>query len=375
MSINNLNSAFLAITCCYLQDHDVKALGITSKKIYDIAQKELIDRDNKLEQLLASYTIAHKFNIQTLKDVDLFCLGEIHYNQQLRSDQFALIDFLASRGPVIFILEGWLSMNAISVEDLEIDLAQTNPFNPRFRDSIYGIGWDDREDLIKLETAINQKYEEKQKQHEEQQEQLNEQRILLVNQTIELIPSWFSLIETICKIQLDAFQHLSPYEVFFLTFKRMISIVSNFNDEKINPSPEKLEEIRNLYTRIKLIHSILKSGKKTLELDRIRERCDAVTQTFPIRTMAMVNTLKKIDNFLLVQGLQHAKMVLIAGSTHLERASPQAEYDLTNLYEQLNNHKAAILLPSEILDARVKKVKAKIKELEAKREFLDKHTI
>ncbi len=108
-----------------------------------------------------------------------------------------------------------------------------------------------------------------------------------------------------------------------------------------NLSIESLKEIlSNLdkYNMIDLEHLKLTNRKA-------QDRLAAIDKTFPIRTTSMANTLSKIDDYILSLGLQQSMTVLVAGNDHLINNITSSDYNLTPLYEELNKHKAAILVP------------------------------
>jgi hypothetical protein len=334
-----------------LQDRDTLALGTTSKKMQLVAKNELADRDKKLEELFSRYTITRKFNIQGLKEANLFCMAEIHRNPQCASDQLTLIAFLASRGPVLVITEGWPSMKSGDTNIFLNLLAQNqikSSLDPVFMDNIFVIGWDNQDDFKRLQVEIYRKYEQL-------DIRLEVDRNNVVRRAHEVLPK--KMLPS--NEQLDELKklNLSRSDMFSLYMSKIMGYGLN---NILQQSPEKLSQRQiDLVTQYVKVETI----SITYKTQRGRQVNAAIIQTFPIRTKSMISTLQKLKRYLLDEGIRNAKCVLCAGLSHLDsETSPdlldpemvvteRKARDLTSLYEELNNHRAAILLPSEILSA------------------------
>jgi hypothetical protein len=346
MSINYLDSDRVMGVCYYLEDRDVKAVGSTSQRMQLIAKNELEVRDTKLEQLLSSYTISRQFNVQTLREADLFLMGEIHDNLQCTSDQSAFINFLARRGPVLLILEGYSSMEVLNDGDKSW-MFEVESLNPTFRDNIYAIGWDNQKKVNKIMAAIKKRYNEL-------DEELDMDRSYVIKKAAELLPK--EMLPSVEELSELSTQVSSNQEFFSAFMNKIVTIDSTYKQRLFPSTLTNLARVTEWYEEVLKSHYIL-------QIQKMEQEQSATEQTFPIRTTAMNNTLMKIASFLLNLGLKHAKIVLIAGYSHLEvEDASKVAFDLTSFYKQLNNHKAAILLPLEIKSAadavREEKIKA-----------------
>jgi hypothetical protein len=348
MSINYLDSDRVMGVCYYLEDRDVKAVGSTSQRMQRIAKNELEVRDTKLEQLLSSYTISRQFNVQTLREADLFLMAEIHDNLQCTSDQSALINFLARRGPVLVVFEEWPSMEVLNEEDKNL-VIEVKSLNPSLRNNIYAIGWNDMEQLEKMEAAIDQRYNELDKE-------LDMDRSYVMKKAAELLPK--EMLPSVKELS-ELSTQVSSNQEFFSAFMNKIVIRDSTYKQRLVPSTlRNLVQITEWYEEVMKVYNNIQMQKTELEYS-VQE------QTFPIRTTAMNNTLMKIALFLSNLGLKHTKIVLIAGYSHLEvEDANKVAFDLTSLYKQLNNHKAAILLPVEINSAVTAAYEEKMKAIQ-----------
>jgi hypothetical protein len=358
-TINSLDHKLVINICHSLQDRDAKALGITSKKMLGIIKRELENRDKQQEQLLSFYTITRKFNIQTLKETDLFLLGELHHHPQCLSSQIAFIAFLASRGPVILIQEGWPSMSVLKETDSWlVDIKSTA--SPIFKENVYAIGWDDQKELQELETAIDLEYKELNRQ-------LDMYRDYVLQKTYECFS--YEVLPQERRLSREeisnSFPNLAPWECFSTLMETIISI-GHANIDRFPP------ETYNNFLHIEQVFQNLENSFYNIKERRQILITDAVKKTFPIRTKSMCNTLGKIDRLRSSDpNMRNAKAVLIGGIRHLELGeadiNQEPEWDLTPLYEQLSHARAAILMPLTAMAAH----KARIAQLTAEIEKED----
>ncbi|HEY4831315.1 MAG TPA: hypothetical protein VIH61_01975, partial [Waddliaceae bacterium] len=74
---------------------------------------------------------------------------------------------------------------------------------------------------------------------------------------------------------------------------------------------------------------------------------DVLKETFPVRTQAMVQTLRMINN-LRHQSQINGPIFLMGGEQHLKTATQHIgvdEFCLDSLYKELQSHNAIILIP------------------------------
>jgi hypothetical protein len=364
VSINVLGSEQLKVIFSPLQDREMQLLGSTSKKLQDFAKEALEERDKRVDQLLPSYTITRRFNVRTLREADLFLLGELHDRPQCLSDQVAFINFLASRGPVILICEGYSSMSVISKSEEESWLIQIkSSVDPTFRDNIYAIGWDRLEELKKIITIIDQEYEE-------QNEQLDVYRDYILNE-LESLPKDLLLSSEELDQLID--RGLSYRELWHVVMETLRTNCAAKMEKQLFTGTviDSVDTVEAMGQFIGLSMDVEQSFAN-INAQKATHRSAAVKQTFPLRTEGMITTLKKIDSLLSVLGIRHAKAVLIAGCAHLAMETDvpkEDEWDLTTLYGELNHHRAAILLPIEIWSTLIKTKKKMQKTIQKLRKI------
>ena len=282
MNIIKLPYHLLVKISCNLIDRDLKALGVTSKKMQKLAIKQLEARDKELEELLSTHIASRCFNISSLKAADLFLIGDNHEDPKCQDAQVELIKFLRSRGSVIVLAESTPSMKVI-LDDSDLQV----------------VGWDDDKAIEKLESVRKRLYRQKEKA-----------------------------------------QYI------------------------INPEFDKTQE----QIQKKISEYITKLNQREEEWRTV------LASTFPNRTAAMIQTLKKIGGFTSQLGWSHPKIVLISGMAHLEWFNNRMGSRLLNencslmgLYEQLQHHRASILLPTWSLSLdfieRIKKIKDPVHDL------------
>ena len=331
-----LNHDVYKTVCSYLQDRETLALGTTCKKMQLVAKKELEERDQQLEQLLSSYALTRKFNIQTLKEAHLLAIGETHDDPQCRLDQSNLINLLTRRGFVLLVMEGWPSMLAFNDEDKEYLIKKTS-WNLASKNNVYAIGWDDCTKIDALNEAINRKFEKEHTQHKQERE-------FIFQTAKKLLPK--EMLPTEEEISELNRQNISCDHQLFTRIMQTIHI-------KIAPQLMELPlEVFENYALLKDLHDELDQSYYSIKTSEQHDRDAAIIETFPIRTLSMNNTLGRINDFLLGLGLPHAKVILIAGTSHLESINEECEkagIDLTSFYEALSHHKAAVLIPRKDL--------------------------
>ena len=359
MSINALNPGQLTNICWHLQDRDAKALGITSHKMKEVVQGELKRRDDRLEELLSSYKVIKKFNVQSLKELKLFCLGEIHYQPQLHAEQLELIQFLASRGPCVVLHEGEEAMKVLKEEDIdqwiEIRSWQLLP-----RDNVYFVGWDDYTELNKLEEENYQQFYDKIEQIDLQYRSVvAEKTTEILKKTATLFPEAKLRPEHIEKYSLRACKKAASVTdvtgVFVFAKEKIKEMVYDHGYQLPITAIKDLVNVINASAEtVKQARLIVPVYVDQAQREKIINQILAGRNTFPIRTKSMGDTVKNIDLILAQLGLRWATFVLIAGRKHLKMNekgidSPGSLHDLTYFYEQLKHHKAAILFSDQML--------------------------
>ena len=349
MSTRAVSSTFKI--CPDLQDRDFHALGCTSKKMYDIAKREIEERDIEQARLLSLYTVTRKFNIFSLKEIDLFCLGERHNYVDCMEAEIAFVAFLVLRGPVILISEGWPSMKVLEGKNWWVLAEIQASINPAFAGSLYSVGWDDQEKLRQLQEDIKKEYITK-------RSALNNDRQKLLDRAIKILPS--ELIPS----QEETSMLKPTCSKFYRVFMEKIEtkgIACN--------SIEVLEKVAIISEE----HTKMEKIYHTLRNERSRKKNAALEETFPIRTKSNVNTLQQLKKLKSDLGIPNAKAVSISGIAHLETDSEEQgkpEFDLKTFYQELSNHRAAIFIPLEVEASAKALLEARRQLSEAKSEAL-----
>lgn len=386
MSVYFSNSNITKNVSPYLLDCDVQLLGATSKKMYQIAQKEIQERDQKLEQLLSSYTLLRQFNIQNLKEANLFNIGEVHSNSECNKNQASFIVYLMSRGPVILILEPYKPLIPISAEDAAYDplLIQIHSLiHPSNQCNLYSIGWDDREELSKIETEIEREYQEKNAQLEPEWKNIySTAQEILPGYLLPFKEEWSELIQFAMSNCIGNRKKDLHYELFTLLVKGINANVNHFislimkkqdSDDIMQCPIEDIELIAVLQERLTIVEALyFEVADKFLDLEaeRDKKKDAAVKTTFPIRTKGMVDTLQGLNDLRRNLGMPKAKAVLIAGDRHLNpnhNINNDLDWELDSFYDELTNHQACVLSLMSVLDASEAKKQQLVAEYEARR--------
>ncbi len=154
-NITSLNFICFQKIASYLEDRDVQVLEGLSEKLNNFIKNELKLRDEELERILtSSFKPFRMFNIEVLKEADVYLVAEQHGKGQF--EQADLMKHLAARGPLWVLLEGMLPSELC-------DNAQKDRFmemfglNPTLKDNINVTGWDttDNVETLKRIEAID----------------------------------------------------------------------------------------------------------------------------------------------------------------------------------------------------------------------------
>ena len=330
MSIQALDSIQISTVfdLVWLQDRDMLAFGITSKKMNSVAKEHLQKRDEMQAQLLSVYKMTRSYNVQCPKKVNLFCLGERHDDKPCLAAQAAFINFMASRGPILLLLEGWPSMKPIAINGwiwwITIDSAYAN--------NCYAVGWDEREEQKRLDAEIEQEYRA-------QQVHLNKDRLVVFNEA-DKMPKVMEdevveLLKEVYHFRMEDFF----FEIMNTRFDRWENLAQRtncFNSE---------DRIRLAYIDRQILN--VQEADHKIKCEKIDKQLAATTKGFPGRTKGMIRTLQQLQQLRSNFGIPHAKAILRAGNAHLECTiadQDKPEHDLTTFYEELKNHRAVVYI-------------------------------
>ncbi len=353
MNIISFPNSVLERICIQLQDRDIKALGMTSKKMLKVAIKCLDDRDKELEKLLRLFTQSRHFNINSAKDADVFAIGEVHENDQCLLNQRALMEFLLLRGPVIVLKECLPSMELV----LESKAGECAP-NP----NLHSVGWDDMQ-VVELMKANYRQIENKIYQIKIMKHFSFKQLVEFDNFVLEKEKELLIKKQDLIKVCLNK-KPVHKYSEYYMQLKMELEL-TEIRIENVGIVMECSKLIKNSFDEeLWLYYDELECNQyhNLIEiLQRLKAQEVIISYTFPSRTRAMCNTLQKMRGLALQLGLCHPKIFLIAGWAHLEIVKSNAlddRYNLIRFYEELNNHKAVVLLPSEHLsDDHIRRIK------------------
>lgn len=293
--------------------------------------------NNELMSFLNKYDCS-LFNVSTADEADIFLLGEDHNSISCKTLNGSLVSGLAKSYTVTLFLEGEPSMLALDVSKF-VSIIKNMPLDspsPLFENTIMKgksiiqsipllppetllcakqvFGWDmkDMDKLNGRDPKLQEKLLQLKALQEEQIRNYTEQMGLLLNEF------QFDLTE-------QGGTENPPYP---LANKAMNAFSRLFYErEQVESELEKTKQIL---------------AEKVLTLDLIQS-------TFQKRTQAMISTLQKIS-ILLEHKVFIGKMVFISGVMHLKTAktnSERPEYNLDSFFNEIKNHKAAILIPKE----------------------------
>ncbi|MBA2726718.1 MAG: hypothetical protein H0U49_00895 [Parachlamydiaceae bacterium] len=334
----------------FLYDSEVQKVGTTSKNMCAISRKELQERDHKLEHLLSSYNVTRQFNVQKLKEANLFLIPERHSSMQCHLEQVALTAFLLSRAPLIVILELVPSMEKALDKSLLLNDIQSLSKNSS-KGNVYGIGWDNLKEANRLDTKIVQEFDEQNKIVTEKWLEV----LLAANE--KLPENFFPSKEELPKLQDLAIAKFSPLqppariysEYFSLFMKKTIANGEKFLSQEMEKQKhtsikENLDLVCNLYNKVQ-------STYIDIQIKKANQFNAMARKTFPIRTQSMVETLQALKEFKAEHKIPNAIAILIAGAQHLHGNGEELidpNYDLSPLHRELVHHKAVILLPKSL---------------------------
>ncbi|MGD0664946.1 MAG: hypothetical protein ABSA17_04370 [Rhabdochlamydiaceae bacterium] len=246
------------------------------------------------------------------EEVDLFLLGEKHYNATCNKINGAFIRAVGGDRPISY-MEGVPSMLPVPEQEQcreELGLSSTAKF----------FGWDaseDVQDMLRAEEGSTI-------------ENLAKTRKEIKDVSQQLAKTRGEIQETLQ--QIDRFYSKKSTE-------NVLQVVDALKQQK--------QALDNLCHVLTGKHDRLTRKKQSLMRlikKEIIHISNPMRSTFPIRTQAMIATLQQLRK-------KDSTACFIAGHAHL-RSSPLPlltgpEFDLKSLYEELYHHKAAILIPKE----------------------------
>lgn len=275
--------------------------------------------NQEIADFLRPYREFKQFNVSSLKDVSLYLVAEEHSDKTTHLMQAALINHLASQGPIIILHEGLPSGEVLGddYKDHFLDMRHLDPCN---KNNITIIGWDASEDTIRSVGAPDHLLN-----------QIEKNIVESGGKAIALFQEINSIAPGMLKNPLDS----EPDFQIFMTIER-----------------PKYEIVKQLIIELKTTNKAIEDGIQThKKLKETPVKSNILDQIFPERTEAMISVLHRIEDIKQDLGYQGAKVVLIAGIKHLKtdvEDKDKPEYDLSKLYLELSNHKAAILIPPHI---------------------------
>ncbi len=245
-----------------------------------------------LSEVLAPYAEFLKFNIGSPLEARVFLLAEEHLDDKCLFFEKNLVNFLASEGPVILLHEGFPSGEVDETKDYKWK------FDPVVKRNIHIVGWDVSMEVIRRIASLRCLYGIKKE-----------------------VDEWS------CKVKAQGVEKNA------LRWK------------------EREVEITQIEETIRK-----RTGMSMQELAvKGKEFSCVLAETFPMRTEAMISTLRALDAIECQLGIERAKVVLIAGAMHLKvdrRHEADPRFDLKSLYQELEaRHKAVILIPPHIMYA------------------------
>ena len=352
MNITDLSNSILENICFYLQDRDVFAFERTSKKAAAVAKQVI---ENRFETLLSSYTISRTFNIKSPIEADLLLIGELHYDKECERTQAALINFWAGRGSVILILETTPLDETIAPLVFEEEAKKTFIKEAAISsgENIHILGWDNKE-CDKVAVSLERKAR-KLEANKKEQKKIYDKLIrafekLNCDQSVE----FRKLIDNKELASDDKLikMPLSVIEVYVLHVGfKLLEEDNNYLNFVVKTKVINLEHVMS----IEVFESYFDSKEEEASFRKEYQTAsiEDIHNEMPKRTESMVNTLRKIDTFISQKSLHRPKVVLIAGRSHFENSPSEKNdprYNLESLYQQLAHHKAAILIPTKLLE-------------------------
>jgi DnaJ domain len=280
------------------------------------------------------------FNIDSLDQADTLLFAENHSSKECEKLNGDFISSIARSHIVSVFVEGVNSMKELQFRFVEgisslDDMITLKNLNERLKsrtcidsaikdENLIFYGWDAIDEELSLANKKKNSIFICLLGIDEQKNETEDKIGVLTNAQKTIIPDYPTFdLNTFCRLpEID-------YETFLNNCNELICLKNNLKGLK-----EKLAQLEDQY-----LHAT-----KQLEI--------LVTQHFPKRTNAMTGTLQKIRN-MSMEGVLTGKAVFVAGLGHLEtleKDKDKIEYDLSPLYQELQHHKAAILIPHTIED-------------------------
>lgn len=344
-----------------LYDSALSSLGTTCKAMHVVCCAILQQRDERLQDMLSSYyTCINKYQVNSFINARLFCLGERHGSGSCQKIQKKIIHFLATRGPVVALLESLPSLQSFVKKDL-VEVYQPIQLIAReIKDlnNIHYIGWDDEESVAKIrdaKVAFEKPFQEESSILLTQFRKLkNEIQEITGENEIDRIASNLGIEEQCCMFE-------SPVD-YMSYIKKTLGKTHLEEQNQIQNLIEKMPTIVKEKGLLEKIERYEDLEDAISEFDcRFRRAINANTagfdliiETLPARTKKMAETLSKIKEYIFEKlALTDARIVLISGQSHLaikKIDSHIPEINLSHFYEEVSQHRAAIFIPSQFVD-------------------------
>ena len=279
----------------------------------DRAQRPSYNPIAQTELLLDQYETTFFSPNTTLENIELFLIAEnSNHSRSIRMNG-NLISNIGRSQPVRLFVGGIPSWR---LSELRFEIFSKKEINPSSCDAVFG--WD--LDYPTLE-AIG---------HTEATREGLSQKLLLTKERIAKLEKMDQKYESdLKKTQEKARESLEKGQV--KTYQTYTSLITTLQ-----------KQIHNNQNEISF--SMELKAKLERELAKPVATDESIKEGFFKQTLAIVETLKKLRSHGSSQ-----KTVLIADILHFYNLSEFKELDLTLLYEELNHHKAAILVPKILL--------------------------
>jgi hypothetical protein len=262
------------------------------------------------------------FNTDSIDQADTLLVADHHSSLQTQKLFGDLVSSIAENKIVSVFVENIISMRELQTDKKRLKLI-TQIADSVKDEHLKFYGWD--ADLQEL-SDLKRKHMV-----------LSESLLRLITQKEEASEQ-FNTLENSLKSIFPNFPTISEEEFSTLSEPERISLVINVKKYEV------------LFFRIQDLEEQLTSTEKEhSETNTLLE--EGIRRTFPTRTSAMVETLQKIRNLRIEKNFTD-KAIFQGGKAHLETLQKdigKQEYDLTSLYQELQHHKAAILIPKIIM--------------------------
>lgn len=354
----------------YLHNRNLKSLGCTCKTAQKIARKILKEREDDLIQQLSPYACTKMFNIKSIKEAKILCLGERHHLKYYKKYEKNIINSLAKQGPVLVVLE---SLGALK----RYEKGTLDKLNPRnhtmdliaerldFSEHIHYIGWDNIESvqqILKKKKSIEKPFQDK----AEKLESETDNKFLEIESLKVQVDLQFNEFHVTYE-QMDYL--LNPMEfdrpIDYLDYLRDCINKNKFKNNEQVVQVQKLTRMLEaaLNTEDRLVQVVekynllIKDLKKVMACWQIaclesEDQINSVlSQTFPKRVSSMVDTLKGIQEYIKKLGYkEEVRVVIIAGDAHFQvpkNLINDKNHRLDLFHKEIQKHRSAIFILAE----------------------------